>query len=190
MFEDIDLLLPILFIKFISIPHREVFLSKLTSICIRIFIVEELSYNPLSWPREKHPRQALRFQDKVLIMFRILHLGALIPCDPGHTSQRFCNQLWWTVQRILLNLAWNLGPFSYFFRIILIWLAQEWCIVCQLHSKHRIHPMRLNIFLFNWCFFLNDLHSVCYKRHCRVSNMPVLFKRRSIRRVLFNQAHH
>jgi hypothetical protein len=29
MVEDIDLLLPILFIKFISILHREVFLSKL-----------------------------------------------------------------------------------------------------------------------------------------------------------------
>jgi hypothetical protein len=58
MVEDIDLLLPILFIKFISIPHREVFLSKLTSICIRIFIAEEQSYNPLSWPREKYPRQA------------------------------------------------------------------------------------------------------------------------------------
>jgi hypothetical protein len=94
MFEDIDLLLPILFIKFISIPHREVFLTKLTSICIRIFIAEELSYNPLSWPREKPPRQALRFQDKVLIMFRILHLRALILYEPGHTSQRFCNQMW------------------------------------------------------------------------------------------------
>jgi hypothetical protein len=69
-------------------------LSKLTSICIHIFIVEELSYNPLSWPREKHPRQALRFQDKFLIMLRILHLGALIPCEPGHTSQRFsCGEL-------------------------------------------------------------------------------------------------
>jgi hypothetical protein len=65
MVKDIDLFLPILFIKFISIPHREVFLSKLTSICIRIFIVEEKSYNPLSWPHEKYPRQAQRFQDKV-----------------------------------------------------------------------------------------------------------------------------
>jgi hypothetical protein len=94
MFKDIDLLLPILFIQFISIPHREVFLTKLTSICIRIFIAEELSYNPLPWPHEKNPRKVLRFQDKVLIMFQILHLGALIPCEPGHTFHRFCNQMW------------------------------------------------------------------------------------------------
>jgi hypothetical protein len=86
MFEDIDLLLPVLFVKLISIQHREVFLSKLTSICICIFIAEELSYNPLSWPRKKHPRQVQRFQDKVLIIFRILHLEVLIPYEPGHTS--------------------------------------------------------------------------------------------------------
>jgi hypothetical protein len=70
------------------------FFSKLTSICIRIFIAEELSYNLLSWPREKHPRQALRFRDKVLIMFQTLHLEVLIPYEPSHTSQRFCNQMW------------------------------------------------------------------------------------------------
>jgi hypothetical protein len=94
MVEDIDLLLPILFIKFISISHREVFLSKLTSICIHIFIAEELIYNPLSWPREKHQRQALRFQDKVLIMSRILHHEALILYEPSRMFPRFYKLIW------------------------------------------------------------------------------------------------
>jgi hypothetical protein len=94
MVKDIDILLPILFIKFISILHREVFLNKLTSICICIFIAEELIYNPLSWPRKKNPRKAQRFQDKVLIIFQILHLEALIPYEPSHTSQRCCNHSW------------------------------------------------------------------------------------------------
>jgi hypothetical protein len=94
MVEDIDLLLPILFLKFISIPHREVFLIKLTSICIHIFIAKEKSYNPLSWPHKKYPRQVQRFQDKVLIIFWILHLEALIAYETGHTSKRFFNHSW------------------------------------------------------------------------------------------------
>jgi hypothetical protein len=94
MVEDIDLFLSVLFIKLISILHREVFISKMISICIHIFIIGELSHNPLSWPHEKRRRKVLRFQDKALIMFLILHHEALILSEPGHTSPRFCNSIW------------------------------------------------------------------------------------------------
>jgi hypothetical protein len=38
------------------------FLSELTSVCIHIFIAEELKQDLQSWPREKHPKPVLRFQ--------------------------------------------------------------------------------------------------------------------------------
>jgi hypothetical protein len=94
MIEDIDLFPLCSIHKAHFYPMQISFLSKLISVCIHIFITGELSHNIMSWPREKCPRQVLIFRDKAPIMFRILHLEALTPYKPGHTSQRFCNQIW------------------------------------------------------------------------------------------------
>ena len=70
------------------------FLSELTSVCIHIFIAEELKQDLSSWPREKHLKPALRFQDKVQTMSLILHLEVLTLSGPSHLFLMFYSLNW------------------------------------------------------------------------------------------------
>jgi hypothetical protein len=86
--------------KFISTLRRAHFLGELTSVCIRIFIAEELNQDLPSWPREKHPKPVLRFRDKARTTLLILHLEASTLSRTGLSFPMFCRLNWWIIPMI------------------------------------------------------------------------------------------
>jgi hypothetical protein len=68
---------------------EQTFLSELISVCIHIFIAEELKQNPPPWPHKKNLKPTLRFWDKVQTTSLILHLEVSTLSGPGRLFLMF-----------------------------------------------------------------------------------------------------
>jgi hypothetical protein len=79
---------------------EKTFLNELISVCIHIFIVEEVKQDPPPWPREKRQKPTLRFQDKVQKTSLILHPEVSTLSRPGCLFLMFYSPNWYIILMI------------------------------------------------------------------------------------------